>query len=641
MAAKRSAAEGACIRFILTQHAMHRTFALTCVALPFAAALHPHEVARGAEYTKLARAALDGSACYDLRLFITPNIDDKLVCTLCANVIRKARMVMENDDAAGVDDPCNCVVGGGCLSKSLAVRKVCPSCSRPFVRSDAFAKLDREVASLRVKCHVAPDECPASGELGPGERWWRQHEAVCAFALVTCPSCDAKMARRDLVHHGRNDCLLYRFVVSSCNSITTLVLPGPASDFRDERFGIALTAFVGLAKPAIPLDTAGCCLAIVRLMMTHKQLLKLQEIACMLLARLCHDDPSNRPLAGDAGACEAVVGALKTHGENRKLARNACRALTNLARNPVHRDRARAAGACEALVDALETHSEDLKLARNACCALANLACNLVNRDRAGAAGACEAVVDALETHGEDSKLSRKAFLALANLACTLVNRDRAGAAGACGAVVDALETHGEDLVISCRACRALAKLTQDHPTNKERAGAAGACEALVDALETHGEDLNLARNACRALTNLACNPVNKELAGAAGAFPALVAACTLHVADAADSVQVHDGACHAFSNMTKDHPANQQRAVEAGVIESVIASMLRFQAHADIQARVCSTLLNISSSATAHLPRMAAAGARAALASALQTHPGDDDVQERGAAVLARLAQY
>ena len=100
-----------------------------------AAALPAHEAARGAEYTKLARAALDGTACYDPRLFVSPSIDDKLVCTLCANVIRQARMVAENGDASGKLDPCNCVVGGDCLSQALAARSFCPSAIVPlFIR---------------------------------------------------------------------------------------------------------------------------------------------------------------------------------------------------------------------------------------------------------------------------------------------------------------------------------------------------------------------------------------------------------------------------------------------------------------------------------------------------------------------------
>ena len=194
-----------------------------------------HEAARGAEYAKLARAALDGTACYDPRLFVSPHIDDKLICKFCADVIRKASLVMENGDANGKDDPCNCVVGGGCLSKSLAVRKVCPNCSRPFVRSCPFTMWDREVASLRVKCHVAPDECPATGELGPGERWWRDHEGVCAFATVACPHCEVKLPRRDLEQHVRDECLVHRCVAHSCDGI--LAGCAPALPGTRPRFG--------------------------------------------------------------------------------------------------------------------------------------------------------------------------------------------------------------------------------------------------------------------------------------------------------------------------------------------------------------------------------------------------------------------
>ena len=108
-----------------------------------------------------------------------------------------------------------------------------------------------------------------------------------------------------------------------------------------------------------------------------------------------------------------------------------------------------------------------------------------------------------------------------------------------------------------------------------------------------------------------------------------------MHAADAG----VHEHAIGAFVNLTLDHPANQQRAADAGVIEFVVAAMARFPAHAAIQGNACCVLQDLTSSPV-HLPRVAAAGAREALAAALLAHPEESNVKKWATTALACLPQ-
>ena len=456
------------------------------VVLRSAAALPAHEAARGAEYTKLARAALAGTACYDPRLFTTPSIDDKLVCTLCSNVIRQARMVAENGDASGKLDPCNCVVGGGCLSKSLAVRKVCPSCDRPVVHSHVFAKLDREVALLKVKCHVAPDACAATGELGPSDRlWWRAHEAACGFADVACPHCDAKVLRRDLERHcSSGQCPVYSLVVDCCASLRVALRKYPA--VGSPAFVAAKMSFVGLASPAVPLNASGCFAAVVKLMRNYKANLVLQEVACHIVANMCVDS-ANRPLAGAAGAVEAVLTAL-------------------------------------------ETHSSDLDVGSMACLALQNSVCSHPgNQQRAGAAGACEAVLKASKTHGANLWLAQRVCGTLFSLASHPANDERAGAAGAFTELTRLCNMHAADPEVHQNASGAFTCLTFDHPANQQRAADAGVIEFVVAAMARFPADAAIQGNACYFLDNLTSSPAHLPRVAAAGARAALAAALLAH----------------------------------------------------------------------------------------------------------------
>ena len=460
---------------------------LVVFVLRSAAALPAHEAARGAEYTKLARTALDGTACYDPRLFVAPSIDDKLLCTLCANVTCQARMVSENGDANGKDNPCNCVVGGGCLSKSLAVRQVCPSCSRPFVRSVPFAKLDREVASLRVKCHVAPDECAATGELGPSDRlWWRAHEAVCAFADVACPHCAAEVPRLDLEGHCRvGQCPVFSLVVDCCASILVALRKCPA--FDSSAFSVAMKSFVALANPAVPISSAGCFAAIVKLMKNHKSTCIVQEIACHIVAGMCFD-PANRPLAGAAGAVEAVLTALETHGA-------------------------------------------DLDVATQACLALQNLVCDHpANQERAGAAGACEAVLKASKTHGADRLFAERVCGALMNLTSQHpANRERAGVVGAFTELTRLCNTHAAEADGYQNAFSAFVNLNIDHPANRQRAADAGVIELVIAVMARFPAHAAIQGDACFILDNFTSSPAHLPHVAAAGARAALAAALLAH----------------------------------------------------------------------------------------------------------------
>ena len=55
------------------------------------------DVAHGESYVLLARAALNGTECYDQRLF-TSHIDESLECTICKNVMRNVAVISQNTD---------------------------------------------------------------------------------------------------------------------------------------------------------------------------------------------------------------------------------------------------------------------------------------------------------------------------------------------------------------------------------------------------------------------------------------------------------------------------------------------------------------------------------------------------------------
>ena len=459
---------------------------LVVFGLRSAAALPAHEPARGAEYTKLARAALAGAACYDQRLFISPVAEDRLLCTLCTNVIRDTTVVAANGDATGKDDPCSCHFGGSCLARAMAVRKECPNDRRAIASTIPYTKIDREVASLKVKCHVAPDACAATGELGRGDRlWWRAHEAVCGFVNVACPHCAARVLRRDLERHVQDDCLVHRMVVHTCDGILPVLYAAPKS--YSLPFRTAMLTFVGLANPPMPIDATGCFAAIVKLMRNHKSTRSVQEVACHIVTVMCRD-AANRTLAGAAGAVEAVVTALETHGADLNVAGHACSALRSLAWS--HPD----------------------------------------NRERAGVAGACEAVLKASTTHDANNMLAILSCDVLSNLTCSHpANKERAGAAGAFTELLKLCNTHVADPGVHEQAIAAIMSLTNDHPANQQRAADAGVIELVVAAMARFPTDADIQGYSCSFLDTLTLLPAHLPRVAAAGARAALAAALLAH----------------------------------------------------------------------------------------------------------------
>jgi hypothetical protein len=66
----------------------------------------------------------------------------------------------------------NCYFGESCIRAVLAQKAECPKDRRPVDVATGLGSLTmvaRKVWALRVKCHLAPDECPATGELGKDE----------------------------------------------------------------------------------------------------------------------------------------------------------------------------------------------------------------------------------------------------------------------------------------------------------------------------------------------------------------------------------------------------------------------------------------------------------------------------------------
>ena len=192
--------------------------------------------ASGDEYVALARAALDSTLCYDQRLFIGPVNEDELCCTICSNVMRNPHIITENGDAGGKKSPCNCVFGSDCITKALAIKMHCPNDRRPvkeaFVKP--FALTSRKVEALVVKCHLAPDECAATGQLGKDEAFWRKHQLKCDFAEVECQFCEETMLRRDMAQHLSAECSVNPGMVVPCPRKCGATFRRHASDKHDE-----------------------------------------------------------------------------------------------------------------------------------------------------------------------------------------------------------------------------------------------------------------------------------------------------------------------------------------------------------------------------------------------------------------------
>jgi hypothetical protein len=66
----------------------------------------------------------------------------------------------------------NCHFGETCIRAATAIKPECPNDRRPLDPATgltSYTVLARKVWALRVKCHIAPDQCPVTGEMGKDE----------------------------------------------------------------------------------------------------------------------------------------------------------------------------------------------------------------------------------------------------------------------------------------------------------------------------------------------------------------------------------------------------------------------------------------------------------------------------------------
>ena len=162
----------------------------------------------------------------------------------------------------------------------------------------------------------------------------------------------------------------------------------------------------------------------------------------------------------------------------------------------------------------------------------------------------------------------------------------------------------------------------------------AAALVALVKALP---DDAIVHARVWQRLHSIAYDAADDDLdaAAAAGAIEAVCGSLGRHASDAA----VTSSACTVLQWLMQGHAANQARAGVAGAAPLLVATLATFPTEADVVKSAIHALDELTESAV-NVPRVAAAGGRAALTRALRDHPGVQIIQECGAAALARLPQ-
>eukprot|EP00808_Paulinella_micropora_P031307 g41546.t1 len=78
----------------------------------------------------------------------------------------------------------------------------CPVCRETVTKNSLHpdVRLRRKVAELRVRCHINPEKCSATGEFGQGD-WWEKHERFCIANTELCVMCSERVLNTAMAAH--------------------------------------------------------------------------------------------------------------------------------------------------------------------------------------------------------------------------------------------------------------------------------------------------------------------------------------------------------------------------------------------------------------------------------------------------------
>eukprot|EP00808_Paulinella_micropora_P006885 g8953.t1 len=121
---------------------------------------------------------------------------EEYACPICLGVLRNAMQA---------------IVGAQCGHRycEVCVKDIfegegtpCPVCRVNVKKSNLHPDVAfrRKISELRVRCHVDPDKCNATGQFGKGE-WWEQHEKVCFANTEPCVMCSQRVLKSAMRAH--------------------------------------------------------------------------------------------------------------------------------------------------------------------------------------------------------------------------------------------------------------------------------------------------------------------------------------------------------------------------------------------------------------------------------------------------------
>ena len=433
-------------------------------------------------------------------------------------------MVIENGDATGQSDPCNCCVGSKCLSKWLGSKhnsnRGCPSCNRSVVATAVLASRNRTVAGLMVKCHVAPDSCPVVGALGLGERFWREHEVVCAMlpVHVPCPACDEVVLRGKLQEHINHVCTMdVRLKGYSDTIIGQLRLPAAAAA---DVFRAAFLTLSNVSKPATA-DTIGIFIVTFNLFLQLHPANGALQAAGRQIREALGIVPGAAAPKSALDACTIMIDQLNS--PNYMVAKVTCIVVSHLSQSKAMTIRLARARACESLLGVIagtrgiHLHSAGVDpdgLIADAVLALIGVCSPIcANSDKqkkcvvlfnAGFTVLVKAQIDVCAGAPFAKALQQVFCWAIETLLSVHDEKlatqfvEKAIDAGTVTLLVTAMERFPANAIMQKHACGALA-LILAHQSARQRAGAA-AQPALRGAIAGHPENEEIQRLAGKAL---------------------------------------------------------------------------------------------------------------------------------------------
>eukprot|EP01147_Barroeca_monosierra_P005669 gene5669-8970_t len=317
---------------------------------------------------------------------------------------------------------------------------------------------------------------------------------------------------------------------------------------------------------------------------------RIQSQGCLALGNYAQIDSKNQLIISDLHGMEVIINAMQRFIDRPDVQGNGCFVLGHLGKHLKNVKRFLQLYGLPVLVNGITTHQGDVDVAEQGCISLRHLSCHDTIRKRLSIDGAIVTVLQLMSIHKGNASIQSCGCLALvAFMYLNEENKANIGHLGGIKAAFEILKNFVQAPGTLVDACQLLAILATNHDVHKQMIIQNEGVDLILYNMKMHSKHAIVQRSACQAIYPLVWINNQCAIPDIRKVIDVLFQISNIHQTNA-------DVLVTAYPVLVLIARSHQQLLFEHGFSMVSCRALGRFNAHADLQAVICTFLINLSS---------------------------------------------